>query len=48
MSTEKKNSAVEEVVCRWDGNSRVPQLSSKAAGRLKRVCVMLNVAGVGR
>ena len=29
------------------GDSRITRLPSKAAGRLKRVCVTLNIAGVG-
>ena len=38
MSTGKVNACVEEVECRWGGDSRVTRLPSKAAvGRLKRV-----------
>ena len=38
----------EEVEYRWGWDSRVMQFpSNPAVGRLRRVCVMLNVAGVG-
>ena len=38
LSTGKENAGVEEVKCRWGGDSGVTRLPSKAAvGRLRRV-----------
>ena len=43
----RRNAGVEEVELRWGGDSRVMRLLSKAAvRRLRRICVMLNVAGI--
>ena len=47
MSTGKDNAGVEKLKFRWGGDSRDMRFPLKAAvGRLKRICMMLNVAEV--
>ena len=43
----RKNDGVEKVEYRWDSDSRAMRLPSKAVlRRWRRICVMLNVAGI--
>ena len=47
MSIGKRNVVIEKVECRWGDDSWVMRLPLKATvRRLKRIYVMLNVAGV--